>query len=256
MDVKDMRSRLFLLFMLSACLLLPQTLWAAGQYKVVKVESWDTLNMRSGPGVSNAVVTKLPYNAQGLTMTGGQKTVGRTQWVEVNWQGKSGWVSQAYLAAQTPAPAANPPSQNTGTVQLMDNNQAAPAQTTVRPAPPPQPAQKQIVKKKQSGMWILECGNTSPFWKVEVLPEWMSGTLGKHKTGMPITHKRQDHGKYRKVALETEIRGANKWNKLQLTMRYTKSCYSRLAKKKVAFSVEGLFNNEPISGCCQAIQVP
>lgn len=255
-----MRSRLFLLFMLSACLLLPQTLWAAGQYKVIKVESWDTLNMRAGPGVKNAVVTQLPYNAQGLVLTGKQIAVGRTQWAEVNWQGKTGWVSKAYLAAQAPAPVATQAVPAGQTAPPASQNQAAPAQpaqTVAVTPPPPQPAQKQIVKNKQSGMWILECGNTAPsFWKVDILPEWMSGTLGSHKTGMPITNKRQEHGKYHKVAIETEVRGSNRWNRLQLTMRYTKSCYSRLTKRKEAFSVEGMFNNEKISGCCRALQVP
>ncbi|MEZ5534084.1 MAG: SH3 domain-containing protein [Thiolinea sp.] len=222
----------------------------------MKVESWDTLNMRSGPGVNNGVVAELPHNAQGVTMTGGQKAVGSTQWVEVSWKGKTGWVSKAYLAAQSSAPAASQTPQADNTVQLLEKNQSAPAQPAVQAEPPAPEPEKQIVKNKQSGMWILECGNISPFWKVEVLPEWIRGTLGKHVTGMPITHKRQEHGKYHKVALETEIRGANQWNRLQMTMRYTKSCYSRLAKRKTAFSVEGTFNNEPISGCCRAVQVP
>lgn len=245
-----MQSRFFLWFMLSVCLLLPPATWAADQYKVVKVEAWDTLNARSGPGVKNGVLFRLPYNAQNVEMAGGQQTVGHTQWVKVSWQGKTGWVSKAYLAKQA-APA------NTNALQLMEQDKSpqAPVQNVARPAPPS--VEKQVVKKKQSGMWILECGNTAPsFWKVEILPEWMSGTLGQHKTGMPIINKHQEHGKYHKVAIETEVRGANKWNRLRLTMRYTKSCYSRLTKRKEAFSVEGMFNNEEISGCCRALQVP
>lgn len=248
-----MQSRLFTIIPLIFCLILPTATWAAGQFKVVKVESWDTLNMRSGPGVTNSVVAKLPFNAENLSMTGGEKTVGNTHWVEVSWQGKTGWVSKAYLGVQSAAPV--PPA---ATVQPGENKTTAVAKQEKETAPAPQakPEQAVIAKEKQSGMWILECGNSSPFWKVEVLPEWMSGTLGKHKTAMPITHKRQDHGKYRKVALETEIRGSNRWNRLRLTMNYTKSCYSSLARKKVAFSVEGMFNDTKISGCCRALQVP
>lgn len=192
--------------------------------------------MRSGPGVKNAVVVKLPPDAKGLSMAGGRKTVGRTHWVKVSWQGKTGWVSETYLGLQGD--------------KKMPETVSAGKLTKVKPA------QKLKPQKKKSGMWILECGNTLPPWRVEVLPEWMSGKLGEHKTGMPITHKRQDHGKHHKVALETEIRGSNRWNRLRMTMNYTKSCYSRLAKEKVAFSVKGMFNNTPIEGCCRALQVP
>ncbi len=261
-----MQSHCFLWFMLSAGLLLPTATWAADQsseqFKVVKVESWDTLNMRSGPGVKSEVIFRLPHHAQGITMAGGQQTVGRTQWVKISWQGKTGWVSKTYLAVQTPTVAADQATRSTDTVtdtvQLIepDKSGQTSAKKVAKLAPSSQPIKKDIVKKKQSGMWILECGNTSPFWRVEVLPDWISGRLGEHKTGMPITHKRQEHGKYHKVALETEVRSANRWNKLRMTLRYTRSCYSRLAKKKVSFSVEGVFNDKKISGCCQAMQVP
>ncbi len=228
-----MRGRLFVIVSLIFCFMLPAASWAAGQFRVVKVESWDTLNMRSGPGVKNSVVEKLPHNAKNLSATGARKTVGKTHWVEVSWQGKTGWVSKAYLEPQK------------ATTKAQQTSEAEPAVVTAA-----------IVKKKKSGMWILECGNTSPSWKVEILPEWMSGTLGEHMTGMPIIHKRQTHGKYHKVALETEVRGANRWNRLKLTLNYTKSCYSRLTKKKESFSVKGMFNNTEIAGCCRALQVP
>lgn len=236
-----MLSRLFVIIPLMLCFLLPASVAAASQFKVVKVESWDTLNMRSGPGVSNAVVVRLPHNASGLTMVGDSKTVGRTGWVQVSWQGNTGWVSKAYLGAQSAATAE----------QTRVSTPGQETTETILPA-----AQKTIIKKKYSGMWILECGNTLPSWKIEILPDWMSGRLGDQKTGMPITHKRQSHGKYHKVALETEIRGANKWNRMRMTMNYTKSCYSRLTKRTEAFSVKGMFNNTEIKGCCRALQVP
>nr|CAA6817354.1 MAG: Unknown protein [uncultured Thiotrichaceae bacterium] len=238
-----MQSRLFAVIPLIFCLVLPISGWAADQFNVIKVESWDTLNMRAGPGVKNSVIAKLPHNAKNLAMTGGKQSVGRANWVEVKWQGKTGWVSKSYLGAQTAV--------------ATQSSAAAPEASPVQQAETMSaPEPKNIIKKKQSGMWILECGNASPYWKVNVLPEWMSGVLGKHKTGMAITHKRQEHGKHHKVALETEIRGANRWNRLRMTMNYTRSCYSRLTKKKEAFSVKGMFNNTEISGCCRALQVP
>lgn len=251
-----MRSQLFLFKLLAVVLFgFSASVLAAGQYKVVKVESWDTLNMRSGPGVKNGVVTKLPYNASAITLTGGAQKVGRTQWVEVNWQGRRGWVSKSYLGPSQQVPVAGALPQQASRPALPASNSVATPQQANRPAPAPWSNTDQIVKKKQNGMWILECGNRSPYWKVEVLPEWLRGTLGSHKTGMPITHKRQKHGKYRNVAVETEVRGQNKWNRLRMVLTYNRSCYSTLSKRKVSFSVEGTFNNEPISGCCRAYQV-
>ncbi|MEZ5479350.1 MAG: SH3 domain-containing protein [Thiolinea sp.] len=145
------------IFVLSLWLMawcLPVGVQAADSYQVVKVESWDVLNMRSGAGTSNAVVAKLPSDATGVTLTGGRQQVGSTTWVEVSWQGKRGWVSQAYLAKQAVATPAV----------------AAPSAPVARPEPVPEaPVRNEtaIIKNKQSGMWVLECGSASPFWKVE-----------------------------------------------------------------------------------------
>lgn len=257
-----MKSQLSLLLVIAfVFIIFSVSAQAKPAFKVVKVESWDSLNMRSGPGVNNGVVGKLPHNAVGVNRLDGQQWVGKTHWVEVSWQGKRGWVSKAYLAQQAGAipPAAG--SQQATTEDLMvsatptqSSPQSRPAVAVAAPPAAKEP-ETDIVKKKQKGMWILECGNASPFWKVEVLPEWMRGTLGEHKTGMPITHKRQEHGKYRNVAVETEVRGRNKWNRLRMTLNYTKSCYSTLTKKREAFKVKGMFNNETIAGCCRAYKV-
>jgi len=72
---------------------------------------------------------------------------------------------------------------------------------------------------------------------------------------MPITHKRQKHGKYRNVAVETEVRGKNRWNRLRMVLNYNKSCHSTLTGRKESFSVKGTFNNDAISGCCRSYQV-
>lgn len=104
-------------------------------------------------------------------------------------------------------------------------------------------------------MWILECGSASPFWKVEVLPEWMKTYQGKHKGGVPIQHKKQVRTKWNNTALRTEIRGKRGKASVDLTLRYTKQCMSSLAKRKVSFSVKGTLNGTKISGCCYSYQV-
>jgi len=70
---------------------------AAGQlHQVVNVYSNDTLNMRSAPNTDGNTLAEIPYNGRSLTSTG------RTQgnWVEVTWNGQTGWVNGYYLSEQ------------------------------------------------------------------------------------------------------------------------------------------------------------
>ncbi|HPE61157.1 MAG TPA: SH3 domain-containing protein [Thiolinea sp.] len=234
----------------SLCMLL-LALPAQAAYRVSGVDRSDTLNMRTNAGVTNPVVAELPPNATGVVMLGEQQKVGRTVWVRVRWKQHVGWVSQAYLQPETaaPPPTATRPAPGTPST-------GTPVTPPPAPARPEGPQNAVAVKRtREPGMWILECGGRAPYWKVEVLPEWINGRLGEHLTGMPITHKRQTHGNYRNVALETEIRGANRWNRLRMTLTYNRSCYSTLTGTRMAFSVEGQFNDQELRGCCQSMLV-
>ncbi len=247
--------------LVSGLLLLPLSLWAADQYQVVKVKSWDTLSLRAEPGANSALLAKIPYDATGIRLVGEARKVGSTDWVKISWEQQTGWVSKAYLAVGTASKASEKPAEvvakTTDKADQLDQTsetvaEEGKAEPEPEPAKPPTPV---IQKDRVPGMWVLECGNAAPFWKVEVLPEWIKGTLGKHHTGMPITHKRQEHGAYHNVALETEVKGENRWNRLELNVSFTKSCYSTLQKKKVSFHVTGYFNDKEIEGCCHALQV-
>ncbi|HPQ95722.1 MAG: SH3 domain-containing protein [Thiothrix sp.] len=239
-----LRTAAGLLFMLLV-LALP----AHAAYRVIGVDRSDTLNMRAAAGVTNTVVAELPPNATGVVMLGEQQKVGRTVWVRVRWKQQVGWVSLAYLQPEASAPPAGRPAPDAPSADM-------PVTPVPVPARPEGPQNAVAVKRdKEPGMWILECGGRSPYWKVEVLPEWINGRLGDHLTGMPITHKRQTHGNYRNVALETEIRGANRWNQLRMTLTYNRSCYSTLTRTRMAFSVEGQFNDQMLQGCCRSLQV-
>lgn len=67
-------------------------------WQVSGVESWDTLNIRNGPGVKNAVVGEIPFDGKDIVATGKERNIGFTHWVEISWADKQGWVSNAYLA--------------------------------------------------------------------------------------------------------------------------------------------------------------
>ncbi len=206
-------------------------------YRVTKVAANDVLNIRAEPNSSSAIVARIPFNGVGISLSGASRRTGRSTWVKIRWQNNRGWVNRAYLAPML-APA------------------------TVKPSPMPSrpaainPVTDNIVKKRVSGMWILECRGTSPKWSLDILPEWIRGTVGDFKTGMPITRTHQEHGLYNRIALRTEVEGANRWNKVDLTLVYTARCYNSLFNQRVTFEVKGQYNNTPLKGCCRAMRVP
>lgn len=70
---------------------------SAEQWQVSGVESWDSLNIRSQPGVTHEVIGKIPFDAANIVATGEEQSIGKTVWKKIEWDGKQGWVSRAYL---------------------------------------------------------------------------------------------------------------------------------------------------------------
>ena len=67
-----------------------------GKYQVIGVESWDTLNVRSGPSASHQKVGALPFNGRNIRMAG--QCVGK--WCTIKFFGTKAWVNTDYLSAQ------------------------------------------------------------------------------------------------------------------------------------------------------------
>jgi len=70
------------------------------QYSVTHVADNDSLNIRAGAGVGNAVVAAIPFNGSNVQSMGKERAVGKTIWVKVKWQNQEGWVSKHYLQAE------------------------------------------------------------------------------------------------------------------------------------------------------------
>ncbi len=67
-------------------------------YRVVYVAVDDVLNVRSGPGVTNPVLSTLSPGASGVSLSANTATaVGASQWVAIQAGGASGWVNDVYL---------------------------------------------------------------------------------------------------------------------------------------------------------------
>ncbi len=75
---------------------------AALTYRVTFVTSDDTLNVRSGPGVSFDVVGQLLPEATGVQITGSGTVVQGSTWVPIAANGLRGWVNSRYLTTDIP----------------------------------------------------------------------------------------------------------------------------------------------------------
>lgn len=218
---------------------------AASTYKIVGVVAGDTLNLRQQPGVNSKVLYKLPANTSGISLTGRTVQVGKTRWAEIKYQGKVGWVNQRYVAA-----ADMKATGKTASVSLTKADAKTVAKETketklVARAPMPKPA----------GSWILACGNTSPFWKTEILPKSINLYQGgDYAVNVPITYKNQEHGA-NKLASVTVVKGARGQDNVKLTIKYSGQCRSSLFKRRVSFKVTGSMNDEKLSGCCYSYPV-
>ena len=102
--------------------------------------------------------------------------------------------------------------------------------------------------------WKLECVGRSPAWSVEVFPKALKARIDGQSAMLPILSKRQAHGRHNKVAIKTQIRSANRADRLDLTLSFTKSCRSSVTGKLMSFLARGDFNRTPLNGCCRAIR--
>lgn len=76
---------------------------STGSYAVVGISANDVLNIRSGAGVTNPVVSSFAYNANNVTRTGASSVVNSAEWWQVQQPGGgTGWVNSFYLTEYVP----------------------------------------------------------------------------------------------------------------------------------------------------------
>jgi uncharacterized caspase-like protein/uncharacterized protein YraI len=70
-------------------------------YRIVGIESWDVLNMRSGPGTNYPIVVPIPPDGTGVSVFRCRAVQGyRTKWCKTSWQGYEGWASACCLVGE------------------------------------------------------------------------------------------------------------------------------------------------------------
>ncbi|MCK5810534.1 MAG: SH3 domain-containing protein [Cocleimonas sp.] len=217
----------------------PVVIYAQPLFQITKVKSWDTLNLRSSPGVKSSVVVKIPANGHSISLVGNQVTVDKTVWVEINWQGKRGWVSQYFIQPML----------------LKSQRASAPEQEPKQQSAPKKPVSMVVDKGVGRNQWILRCGNKSPFWRVDVYPKALKLFTGRYKSLVPINYKKQDKNKWN-VAKKTHLKGATSKDRIDLTIRYSYArCYDTVAKKKVPYAAVVKHNGSEMKGCCMAMKI-
>jgi len=72
----------------------------AGLYAVVGVTMDDVLNVRTGPGIANAISGAIPPYGTGIQTFGEGEQVGTSTWVVVQYKGNTGWVNSSHLTRQ------------------------------------------------------------------------------------------------------------------------------------------------------------
>ncbi len=239
----------------------------ATQYNVLHVKENDNLNVRAGAGVGNEVVTTIPFDGGGIELIGDEVAIGKTRWALIRWKGVTGWVSKYYLTEKplevvevveavksvNTAKATEEAVSPEKAVDAVEANQAS--KVAISKAETSKPRQSpQLANNK--GVWILQCGNKSPYWKVELHPKWMNVIKADYETGLHITKKKQEKNRWN-TALKTVVHGRNGQNNLKMTIKYAyaKRCYDTLSGLRVPYKVTTQFNGEELTGCCRAVKL-
>lgn len=241
-------------------------------FQVKGVASDDTLNMRQAAGVTNAVVAELPANEQGVVYLDEESVIGKTRWLKVRWGNVTGWVSDRYLteyeAAAAPEKEAvveKKPEAKTDKVvdakadekggeSVVKESVESKEQLGELPATQADPELLSNAVKKE---WVLQCGNRSPYWKINIHPEMIDLVKGEEKMSLPITAKSQNKNRWN-TAIKTVVKGKTASNDLTVTIKYaySKRCYDTLNNLRVPYKVVTKFNDEEFNGCCRAVQLP
>lgn len=70
---------------------------AGDELAVIGVAHDDVLNLRAGPGADQAVVAEIPNLSKGLVALGNTRDLGDSFWVEVDYEGTTGWVHYGFV---------------------------------------------------------------------------------------------------------------------------------------------------------------
>lgn len=94
-----MSGRIFKLAVMFSFLVLFSSIGAFAKsfYDVANVKKNDTLTLREKPTYKSKKMGLIPHNYKFLVATGSQELIGKRVWLELNYNGVTGWVNSKYL---------------------------------------------------------------------------------------------------------------------------------------------------------------
>ena len=248
-------------------------------FKVTKVSPGDKLHLRAWPSPKSRIKSSLPYNAKDLTETGKKRVIGKTTWLEVNWNKTRGWVNGHYLKKTGVLLHATPNTLAKHTSRNIHSNKAITKQEKIKaiiPATPldesppqefsgdryDQPVQLAATEIKtafspnnntQSSQKQLSCSGSTPNpWhlKMNMADKVMRVQLSKNQQfNIPI--------KYHEWASPTKVRmnlGGHKGrNIVDVNLEKTDACSDGLSRKNYTYEINATINRQFYSGCCGVV---
>jgi len=215
----------------------------AGVYKIQRVSSDDSLNMRSIAGTKGAIVGTIPFNGTGIVSSGHEEKLGTSTWAEIHWSGKSGWVNKYYLAADkqilTKTSAVPPPA-------------AKPAKTVVAPSPlAPQPKPIAQSSKSAGDAIFMRCGGTEPFWSMHVMEsQLVVKIMDGPEFRAPVEFRKQSENN-----TSIAVVAGRKTGQGTLTAAFlqkVEACSDNMSDKNYPYSITAMLDGaRAVSGCCE-----
>ena len=262
-------------------------------FKVTKVLKKSKLQLRAWPSPKSRVKVSLPYNAIDLTATGKKKTLGKSKWLEVNWQNKRGWVNARYLSKTGVLPVATAKiktqvvssgSRNVSKsisrsvakakVQLIsntENNTVIEKNIPVTPnAMPQMPTENryyqptQIAAREVKTAFLANRGNKKTNRVLRCLgssPRPWSIKMNVDDSKMQVNLKNGQVFNvpinYHDWASPSKVRlsfGGNKGrNIVDVNLEKTDACSTGLSRTNYLYEVNATINRDFFTGCCEAI---
>jgi hypothetical protein len=255
-------------------------------FKVTKVSTTRKLQLRAWPSSKSRVKVSLPYNAVDLTETGKKKILGKTKWLEVNWNNNRGWVNARYLKKTGVLPnrslvnntVANASSRNINAVAKSAKKVVAKRviektsviRRAVPNAMPEMPRENRYgdptqlaareVKTAYSGSVeafedkkILSCIGSSPHaWNIQMdIEKKRMRIKSKNNSAFYVPINYHDWASPSKVRMNI---GGNKGrNIVDVNLEKTDACSTGLSRKNYMYEVNATINRDFYSGCCETV---
>ena len=241
-------------------------------FKVTKVASNDSLNMRAWPSTKSRIKNKLPYNAKDLTETGKQRVVDGANWIEVNWQKNKGWVKSHYLvktgvllhankiASRNPKATTNASSHISAILptddQLLNEEPQELAGDRYDQSLEEGVAEKVSYAestKRNRGQQILSCNGKNPsYWNIKL--DMANRNIQvkfpqKSAYNVPIKY----HAWASENRVNMNIGGTKGRNIIDVNLKKTNACYNDMTQSALAYEVNATINDQYFSGCCQTV---